>query len=74
VPAHARAPLDLRWDVSTCVRSQSGRFSSGLHLQLVALPELNGNRPAPTTEELAVLEPGIDYTRDFFRAYAEVCP
>jgi len=74
VPAHRKAPLDLRWDVSTCVRSQSGRFSSGLHLQLVSLPAVSGNLPAPTTEELAVLEPGIDYTRDFFRAYGEVCP
>jgi hypothetical protein len=65
VPAHGKLALDLAWDVSRCVRSQSGRFSSGLHLELGA--------PA-NTEELAVLEPGIDYTRDFFRRYAEVCP
>lgn len=65
VPGHGKLPLDLGWDVSRCVRSQSGRFSSGLHLTLGA--------PA-STEELAVLEPGIDYTRDFFRRYGEVCP
>lgn len=65
VPARGKLPLDLAWDVSRCVRSQSGRFSSGLHL------ELGG--PADT-EQLAVLEPGIDYTRDFFRRYGELCP
>jgi hypothetical protein len=65
VPAHGRLPLDLGWDVSRCVRSESGRFSTGLHLHL---------GPPAGTEELAVLEPGIDYTRDFFSRYAEVCP
>jgi hypothetical protein len=65
VPAHGRLPLDLAWDVSRCLRSESGRFSSGLHLRL---------GPLARTEELAVLEPGIDYTRDFFRRYSEVCP
>jgi hypothetical protein len=65
VPAHAKLPLDLAWDVSRCLRSESGRFSSGLHLRL---------GPPARTEELAVLEPGIDYTRDFFRRYSEVCP
>ena len=47
------------------VRSESGRFSTGLHLQL---------GPPSGSEELAVLEPGIDYTRDFFRLYSQVCP
>ena len=65
VPAHGSLPLDVAWDVSRCVRSESGRFSSGLHLEL--------GDPA-RTEQLAVLEPGIDYTRDFFRRYAEICP
>ncbi len=65
VPAHGKLPLDLAWDVSRCLRSESGRFSSGLHLLL---------GPPAGTEELAVLEPGIDYTRDFFRRYSEVCP
>ena len=65
VPGHGKIPLDLGWDVSRCVRSQSGRFSSGLHLRL---------GPPANAEELAVLEPGIDYTRDFFRRYGELCP
>ena len=65
VPANSKLPLDLGWDVSRCVRSQSGRFSSGLHVRL---------GPPVNSEELAVLEPGIDYTRDFFRRYGEVCP
>ena len=62
---HSRRTVDLAWDVSHCVRSESGRFSTGLHLQL---------GPPSGSEELAVLEPGIDYTRDFFRLYSEVCP
>lgn len=62
---HSRRTVDLAWDVSQCVRSESGRFSTGLHLQL---------GPPSGSEELAVLEPGIDYTRDFFRRYSEVCP
>jgi hypothetical protein len=65
VPAGGSLPLDIVWDVSRCVRSESGRFSSGLHLEIAA-PE--------RSEQLAVLEPGIDYTRDFFRRYAEICP
>jgi hypothetical protein len=65
IPAHGRRKADLAWDVSQCVRSESGRFSTGLHLQL---------GPPSGSEELAVLEPGIDYTRDFFRLYSEVCP
>lgn len=65
VPANGKLPIDLAWDVSRCLRSESGRFSSGLHLELGA---------SPHTEQLAVLEPGIDYTRDFFRRYGEVCP
>ena len=65
VPANAKLPVDLGWDVSRCVRSQSGRFSSGLLVRL---------GPPANSEELAVLEPGIDYTRDFFRRYGEVCP
>jgi hypothetical protein len=62
---HSRRTVDLAWDVSQCVRSESGRFSTGLHLQL---------GPPSGSEELAVLEPGIDYTRDFFQRYTEVCP
>jgi hypothetical protein len=62
---HSRQTVDLAWDVSQCVRSESGRFSTGLHLLL---------GPPSATEELAVLEPGIDYTRDFFARYSEVCP
>ncbi len=62
---HSRRTVDLAWDVSQCVRSESGRFSTGLHLQL---------GPPSGSEELAVLEPGIDYTRDFFRLYSEICP
>lgn len=62
---HSKRTVDLGWDVSQCVRSESGRFSTGLHLQL---------GPPSGSEELAVLEPGIDYTRDFFRLYSEVCP
>jgi hypothetical protein len=62
---HSRRTVDLAWDVSQCVRSESGRFSTGLHLQL---------GPPSGSEELAVLEPGIDYTRDFFQRYSEVCP
>jgi hypothetical protein len=65
LPPHSRRTVDLAWDVSQCVRSESGRFSTGLHLQL---------GPPSGSEELAVLEPGIDYTRDFFRLYSEVCP
>ena len=62
---HSRRTVDLAWDVSQCVRSESGRFSTGLHLHL---------GPPSGSEELAVLEPGIDYTRDFFQRYSEVCP
>jgi hypothetical protein len=62
---HSRRTVDLAWDVSQCVRSESGRSSTGLHLQL---------GPPSGSEELAVLEPGIDYTRDFFRLYSQVCP
>jgi hypothetical protein len=65
IRAHSRRTADLAWDVSQCVRSESGRFSTGLHLQL---------GPPSGSEELAVLEPGIDYTRDFFRLYSQVCP
>jgi hypothetical protein len=65
IPAHSRQKADLAWDVSQCVRSESGRFSTGLHLQL---------GPPSAGEELAVLEPGIDYTRDFFRLYSQICP
>jgi hypothetical protein len=62
---HSRRTVDLAWDVSRCVRSETERFSTGLHLQL---------GPPSGSEELAVLEPGIDYTRDFYRLYSEVCP
>ena len=65
VPSHGSRPLDLGWDVSRCVNGQSGRFSIGLHLEL---------GPPESIEEVGVLEPGIDYTRDFFRRYGEICP